>query len=337
MSSVDNRVKSPLFSQAGTTRSQCDEFAERTFGGPIEPVSMQGVYSYTVVAANAAVIVQFRENSSPLDISLLETVRNAHPDFVASCRFHGTIGSSSPLRIYSMDKLQGDNYLNISLSMPDDSMDRLTTVRSLARFAHHSASYTLIKLIINNRFFTQSWKNCSRLDRNAISVITETCNVSFDDLSLPAELQQTVRQVQDNLPSLFSGKYPLVVTHGDLSEMNILADPKTGEITGIIDWAEASIQPFGFALYALDNIIGYLTPGGWVFHNNAGLLRDEFWRLFSEMVGGVSQRDMELIRLARLAGLFLRYGLPHKPGRQGVLGVGVSKNTFQILRALVQG
>lgn len=143
MSSLDNWLEksiSNFFSQAGacTTRTECNAFASQAFGGPIEPVSVQGMFSYTVAAADDAVIVQFRENGSPLDLKLLQTVRNAHPEFVADCSFHGTIGSSPPLLIYAMNKLPGDNYLNISLSMPDDSLDhQLATIRSLARFVDH--------------------------------------------------------------------------------------------------------------------------------------------------------------------------------------------------------
>lgn len=118
--------------------------------------------------------------------------------------------------------------------------------------------------------------------------------------------------------------------------MNILANPSTGEITGIIDWAEVSIQPFGFALYALDNMLGYLTPTGWVAHSTAGHLRDEFRTKFRTLVAGVSQSEMELIRLARLTGLFLRYGMPHKSGRKGILGVGGTSNaSIKMLEALI--
>ncbi|KIJ51234.1 hypothetical protein M422DRAFT_157913, partial [Sphaerobolus stellatus SS14] len=263
---------SDFFSKAKacTTRSQCDVLASNTFGGPIKPVPHQGVFSYTVAAANDTVI-----------------------------------------------------YFNISLAIPDDGLDhQLTTVRSLARF------------------FAQSWQNRSPPDPNTIPTISADCYSSFDYLStnLPDRFQVTITQVQKGLPTLFSGKYPLVVTHGDLSEMNILADPATGEIAGIIDWAEAGIQPFGFALYALDNILGYLTLNEWAFHGTAEYLRDEFWRVFRELVGGVSGSEMEFIQLAKLAGLFLRYGIPYKSGRKGVVGVGGPNSTsIKILDALVLG
>lgn len=123
----------------------------------------------------------------------------------------------------------------------------------------------------------------------------------------------------------------MVLTHGDFSERNILADPTTGEITGIIVWAEVGILPFGFALCGLDNLLGYLTPSGWVFHDTAEYLRDEFWRAFRELIGAVSQSEMELIEFARLGGLFLRYGIPYKPGRKGVVGVGGTNNSSRKL------
>ena len=35
----------------------------------------------------------------------------------------------------------------------------------------------------------------------------------------------------------------------------------TGQITGIIDWAEAEVLPFGLALYGLENLLGYMGTG----------------------------------------------------------------------------
>jgi hypothetical protein len=356
MPSVNSKLDEPIyefFSKTGTctTRTQCDGFAREAFGGPVEPVAAQGVCSYTVGAANDTVIVQFREPESPLDMEMLETVQTVHPEFVAACRFHGTIGSVPALLVYSMNMLPGDNYLDISLCLPDDDLDhQLATVRSLARFvtAYFSprTSKAAVGLCRNMalltrwayRFFAESWQKRCRPEASAVSADLEDCSSSFDYLSrsLPSRFQNAVARVQKKLPALFSGEYPLVLTHGDLSERNILVNPETGEITGIIDWAEAGIRPFGFALYALDSIVGYLTPDRWVFHESAEHLRSEFWSVFCQLVGGVSPREMELIQLARLAGLFLRYGIPYKPGRKGVVGIGNAKDTaFRILDALI--
>ncbi|KAH6634521.1 hypothetical protein B0J18DRAFT_22484 [Chaetomium sp. MPI-SDFR-AT-0129] len=253
-------------------------------------------------------------------MTILASVQAVHPDFVANHSFHGTIGESPALYVYSMNILPGDNYFDLSLSLEDDDVEhRLETVRSLARF------------------FAQSWQNGSRPEPKSISVTFEDCCSSFDYLSrtLPSRFQNLITQVKDSLPALFSEDYPLVLTHGDFSERNILANPTTGEITGIIDWAEVGILPFGFMLYGLDNLLGYLTPDGWVFYDATDDLRDEFWSVFCELVDGVSQSEMELVHLARQAGLFLRYGIPYKPGRKGVVGVGGTDTTLKVLTGLL--
>lgn len=193
---------------------------------------------------------------------------------------------------------------------------------------------------MQNRFFAQSWLYGSSLEPDRIAVISADCHSSFDHLAanLDDRFQAAISRVRSGLPTLFSGEYPLVVTHGDLSEMNILADAVTGKITGIVDWAEASFQPFGFALYALDNVVGCLNTDGWVFHDNAEYLRDEFWRVFRSLVGEISTSEMESIQLARLAGLFLRYGIPHIAGHKGVVGIGSPNNgSIQFLDALILG
>lgn len=113
----------------------------------------------------------------------------------------------------------------------------------------------------------------------------------------------------------------MVLTHGDLNGMNVLVDPANGEITGVVDWAEASFQPFGFALYALDNPLGSIGPDGWEYFDNAGYLRNEFWGTFKKLVGGLSESRMQSIQLARLAGLLIRYGTAYNRGFGRMVGV----------------
>jgi hypothetical protein len=139
--------------------------------------------------------------------------------------------------------------------------------------------------------------------------------------NLPPRFKPSVTQIQSILPMLRSGEHPVVLTHGDLNEMNILVDPASGKITGVVDWAEASFQPFGFALYALDNALGSMGPDGWEYFENADYLKDEFWSTFSRLVGGLSKSRMESIRLARVAGLLIRYGTAYNRGFGGMVGV----------------
>lgn len=81
--------------------------------------------------------------------------------------------------------------------------------------------------------------------------------------------------------------------------MNILIGPKTGNITGIINWAESRILPFGFALCGLKNILGYIDSTGWHYYDNRHELEGLLWQEFFKKVHNASEVDMRLIRHAR--------------------------------------
>jgi hypothetical protein len=113
---------------------------------------------------------------------------------------------------------------------------------------------------------------------------------------------------------LFTSTYPLVLSHDDLCEMNIFVDPNTGHITGIIDWAEARIFLFGISLWGFENMLGYMDSRGWHYYNNHHKLENLFWQTFEETVGGVLETDRQALRVARMAGFFLRYDFVWEDG-----------------------
>ncbi|KAH6630543.1 hypothetical protein B0J18DRAFT_421463 [Chaetomium sp. MPI-SDFR-AT-0129] len=325
-----------FFSNSGTsaTREQCDEFARRQFGGDICPVSLQGVTSYTVTAGPST-IVQFREQSSSLNEAMMALAKAVHPDVVAGCVSHGLIGGSqsdsegkgkaNALAVYSMDRLPGENYIFVRWSLAESLTLQLATVESLARFVINTVYFFIFKpanITPKNRFFAQSWLNGRTTDPNQISTTITNCTKLFHHLSetLPSRFKPSISKLPDLLPLLRSGDHPVVLTHGDLNEMNILADPLTGKITGVVDWAEASFQPFGFALYSLDNCLGNMGPDGWEYFDNADQLRKGFWDTFEKLVGRLSESVMESIRLARVAGLFIRYGIAYEERSGGMVG-----------------
>jgi hypothetical protein len=82
-------------------------------------------------------VFQFRIQESKLDPVMIELTKTVHPQFVAGCRYHGSIGQS--LHIYEMDHLPGTPYImarNIALTQRPDSVSRqLITVRYLAKSA----------------------------------------------------------------------------------------------------------------------------------------------------------------------------------------------------------
>lgn len=96
--------------------------------------------------------------------------------------------------------------------------------------------------------------------------------------------------------------------------MNIFVNPNTGYITGIIDWAEARILPFGISLWGFENILGYMDSQGWHYYNNHHKFENLFWKTFEETIRGVSETNRQAIRITRLANFFLRYGFVWEGG-----------------------
>ncbi len=171
-----------------------------------------------------------------------------------------------------------------------------------------------------------------------MSAISTECHARFVYLTdaLPERFLPAVTKVQAALPALLDGRYPMVLTHSDLNEMNTLVDPSSGEITGVVDWPGATILPFGFTLYVLENALGSMGSSGWKWFDNADHLRDTFWRAFGEQTG-LSEPQTSLVQLAGKAGILIRYGTAYDSGfPAGMIGVrDPNAEDFRYLDALL--
>ncbi|CAK7229339.1 hypothetical protein SCUCBS95973_007187 [Sporothrix curviconia] len=154
------------------------------------------------------------------------------------------------------------------------------------------------------------------------------CRARLDALprSLPDHLLPLVTQVREQIDGLFDEAYPITLTHGDLSELNLLVDEHSGALTGVVDWAEASFLPFGFALYALEHALGAMYLTGWAYHENAHTLRRHFWDNIRASAQP-SAAERERMKVARLAGILFRYGTPANTEFPGMLGLGGQNNS----------
>lgn len=228
-----------------------------------------------------------------------------------------------------MDKLPGTPYVLAQFRYRKPAGTSLytesqysTTVADFARCVEPCATLGFVNS--PTRFFAASWNGRQHIAPNAIHAIHSEYQLRFELLSrvLPSRFQENLRKVRAGLPLLFTSTYPLALNHGDLSGMNILVDPNTGHITGVIDWAEATICPFGISLWGLENFLGSMNAQGWHYHLHHQALRDLFWQIFEDSVGGLSRDDKGVIEIARMAGLFLQYSfnwgsVSQEPVREG--------------------
>jgi hypothetical protein len=83
-------------------------------------------------------------------------------------------------------------------------------------------------------------------------------------------------------------------------------------VTGIVDWADAKIAPFGVSLAGMEVVLGIQTRTNWHFHPNHHSLRESFWKTFYRVTGHISKDDRRSIEVARLFGFFREYGREEK-------------------------
>lgn len=112
---LEGTINDFFASHISIKRQECDEFAASLYGDPVNAIPIQGCFSYTVVAGHKqSKIVQFRAADSDFDTNILELAHRVHGQhLVPACTFHGQLGTSAPLSIYSMEKLSGNTFISI--------------------------------------------------------------------------------------------------------------------------------------------------------------------------------------------------------------------------------
>ncbi|KAJ8131944.1 hypothetical protein O1611_g1676 [Lasiodiplodia mahajangana] len=144
------------------------------------------------------------------------------------------------------------------------------------------------------RFFAASWKHPQTLDSSKLLHLRKEYQKRVDLLveGLPPRFAPQLKIVQQQLSSLFTSQYPLILSHQDLCEMNILTDSKTGHVTGVIDWESSQILPFGISLWGLENCLGWMDSRGWHYYPNRDALVRTFWESFYQELA-VCRKDSE--------------------------------------------
>jgi len=300
------------------TKDDCNRTAASIIGSPVSSTLVQGVSSYTVAADinQPPKVVQFRD--SALNLELLNQARQTYGEFVPNCE---PCDKLADVYIYEMDLVPGVAFSRVRRQLLAPGMENrlLRTVQDVARF------------------FASAWIN-----RPALELPPDTARKLFahyswilDQLSqgLPERFQPKLDEIRQGLPLLFRSDYPIVLNHDDLLEMNIHVDEGTGRITGIVDWADAIIAPFGTSLGGLETILGVQTSSRWYFHPSHNYFRTQFWETFYEVTGYLSENDRRAIEIGRIFGLFRTYGFDRRPEKDNAAPLEEGDEEFVCLEA----
>ncbi|KAM5450641.1 hypothetical protein MaudCBS49596_004172 [Microsporum audouinii] len=160
---------------------------------------------------------------------------------------------------------------------------------------------------IGVRFFAASWIQAQ--PRPEIQLQNEY-DRKLEQLakSMPPYLTEAIVFCRTQLGVLFGSDFRWALCHGDINEMNLLVDEKTRYLTGVVDWAEASVQPFGLSLWGLETLLGYSDRDGWHYYSSSNALEGTFWTAFEDETNDISEDDKKIIDISRRVGMLLRYG-----------------------------
>ncbi|KAL1849089.1 hypothetical protein Plec18167_006867 [Paecilomyces lecythidis] len=317
------------------TQSECDGHARKISGASaVQQVAVPGSLSYTVRCRHFTdegrdLVVSFREAESSLDHGILKLARSIHGALVPEPVFHGEMPKSKPpLLVYTMPYLPGIPCLEAFGSKAE------LNLREKSRhicFAKHLAGY-----------FARCWLSPQPVDPEAQADFRKRVyrQLMKFKTSAPSTLSCTPSiDLERSLPILFDQTYPQVLTHNDLSQTNILVNEVTFEITGVVDWSLAEVQPFGMELDSLLLATGYMDLNGW--HNYTCRLQmlnafwDEFWSR-CQIYDDIRQREIRAsaMQAARI-GAVLHYAFQRNTNGSPSEELTTSKWAFKTLSALL--
>lgn len=190
-----------------------------------------------------------------------------------------------------------------------------------------------------SRRFVAELKNAQTLSASDVQSLREKYEKKLDILSanLPEPFRGMAMDVHNRLDSLFT-EWPMTLSHEDLTEKNVLVDPSTGHLTGIIDWVDAMIAPFGVGLYGVESFMGIMEDDGWRYFSNVermrvifeGPIQNAMADILPKIPLGVAGSKLSL---AKKLGVLLHYGFVFYDGQ--VRAVKEGDANIQYLKAFL--
>ncbi|KAI1367781.1 hypothetical protein F5Y08DRAFT_41925 [Xylaria arbuscula] len=282
-----------------TVKDECDAFARSRYSGPIRAVPFQGYCSYTLFAGEETA-VQFRPSAYKLDIEMTDTASHVFKALAPETEYLGQLAGTD-LHVFSMRKLPGV---------------------SLADYRAKSGKRSAREQLVRN--FAQLQVLALQKARRAESLLDEkrtvggslTSRLESMSASLPKRFRHTASAILRDITKIEA--LPWIFTHGDFLAANVMVNESSGELTGLLDWAEAEWLPFGVGMYGLEELLGEDDKNGsFVYYPEAKRLRNIFWNYLMLMIPELARdsRTIDLIKKAQTLGVLLWHGIAFDDGK----------------------
>lgn len=326
----------PFFQQCGWSLrdwQNCVRFVVKRYPGyRIDEDISQGGCSYTIKLTprpasqgggssplndDKSFILQCRPAAFALSSSTIQAADEWYPTFVPSVeeiqRFRPSYNGGEII-FYRMSLIPGrrlSDLLPRRPSLPSDVMGKYhTLLNDLAAFIARAWGKSVLHdgdtLHCDGRVGSSLLPRLRRLE---------------GELPSP-DLRFTASRARQAVEAGILDRLPVVFTHGDFLSSNILVEPKTWRVNGVIDWAESEMLPFGLCLYGIEHLLGYLHSGPeegrkrFTYVRQAEELRRYFVRQLEERVPELRRTAIkEALKLARVVGILLWHGFAWDEGR----------------------
>ena len=132
---------------------------------------------------------------------------------------------------------------------------------------------------------------------------------------LPTRFHLIIQNCLDSMEAILS--LPVVLLHNDFGTSNIMVDSISCHLTGVVDWAEAGVGPFGQNLHTLHFLMGTMhLKNGWRRYEDYAVLQSTFGSVFQDKLGDLPPETMKTIKAARIMGLLRSYGFTNRLANQ---------------------
>ncbi|UNI14228.1 hypothetical protein JDV02_000880 [Purpureocillium takamizusanense] len=325
-----------------STVEACDASARRLFPAAIIKRSPnQGYCSYTLFVSTDR-LLQFRPEPHRLNMDICSDARAVFGALVPMTAHIGSLqgiammGAAAPrLHVYLQERLPG---VSLAHMKEQTREQRKRLIEDLAdvfvsSFLYRRPSEELLPVLRGRVGASLAWR--LRLLQGL-----------RDDEPLAQHIS-AVTQHLDNIAAL-----PWCLTHGDLMPSNVLVDPASGRLTGLVDWAEGEWLPLGLGLYGLEELLGADVAGrGFEYFDDHEELRRRFWNRFATLGGcsrgggggGDGRRRRlvlggeESVAMSRRLGILLWRGIAFDDGRiDRVVEPGRDDNEIHKLRLFLE-